>query len=270
MSLTDVEGPSDGRWPAIDFETQSRLLLFFRPKCVYTHRPAQEFGGSAKRICEQFKLGVSPAKLVELAKVWKYNALESPLAGEGQMVPSLDVAVGFSNHSCSPNCCVRRLAGRHSELIVGQHGVSAGEELTINYVSGFDEKFVHPTKVRRQLLAMNWLFFCTCSKCTLMEVPHCPDCIGHKMQVLVSRVEALACPVICTRCDRRDLHCSSGYFFCCSLCGLKLCGWPDDDGLTDACLSEASSCQHSAADAENSTASEDQRGCGKRKREFPE
>lgn len=63
------------------------------------------------------------------------------------------------NHSCAPNCAIVCLPD-HRIRIISLRPISAGEELTIEYTSGWTRK-----SIRRQKLKKNFFFDCLCDLC---------------------------------------------------------------------------------------------------------
>lgn len=223
MSLVEEEGPGGLRWPAVSASTQQRLLSLYRPQPLLSHRSDQQYGSLAPRVCRHFGLSVAPEKLVELLKVWKYNGFGQDSATGAQLC-TMELAICHVNHSCEPNCFVRRHL-YHSAEIIAKQSLKEGDEVTIDYLTqGYDE-FKSQTKVRRQLLALTWLFFCTCTKCSSVNAPTCPYC-SCEMTPVVSKVQEQIYPgfaVNCHACRRTDLQGELGYFFHCSTCSVDLC-----------------------------------------------
>ncbi|KAM0472343.1 hypothetical protein ACHAPX_008771 [Trichoderma viride] len=82
---------------------------------------------------------------------------------QGSDLPAFGMFVLLSrfNHSCSPNSKIPTLAsesGRETLAILAKRDISAGEEITFNYLPGFELKAQHE---RHQLLQ----FTCKCEAC---------------------------------------------------------------------------------------------------------
>ncbi|CAE8734666.1 unnamed protein product [Polarella glacialis] len=232
-SLTEAElGGATGFWPPITEDSQALLLLLHQPEHLASRSAGRvplaglpeawstEIGETVDmtvvRLARHF--GLKPGcvqKLQALCHVWQYNSFQL-----GTEFAAVYFGASFCSHSCKPNCFWVIDETGNWVLHVKDDLIQEGEEVTISYLCS--EKLELVTFERRELLARNWLFFCSCSRCAEKPPPQCVKCSGiggSPMEVVISAANDGPYDGFSTTCDlcaKEELTNHHGYYFHCS------------------------------------------------------
>ncbi|CAE7491951.1 MCTP1 [Symbiodinium sp. CCMP2592] len=104
-------------------------------------------------------------------RVLRVNGIEVPDGRTG-----LYATACRANHSCLPRARLS-VDADGGVRIVALTSISAGEEVTVSYLSESD--LLEPSSIRRKLLSQTWGFLCTCQRCTMPDDRRtytCPSC----------------------------------------------------------------------------------------------